>query len=85
MATRTVTISITLDDADNETLEIVAGVQGATPDAVLTDICAPLRAHLKRVIADLRRAVEAAHPSTRAAFIAKSAAAEVMGKLMKKR
>jgi hypothetical protein len=85
MATRTVTISITLDDADNEILEIVAGVQGATPDAVLADICAPLQAHLKRTLAELRRATEIARPAAKAAFIARSVAAEVMGKLMKKR
>jgi hypothetical protein len=67
MATRTVTISITLDDADNETLEIVAGVQGSTPTAILTEVCAPLQAHLKRTLAELRRATEIARPAAKAA------------------
>lgn len=57
-AKREITITITLDDADSEVLEIAAGILDKDPDALLVEMVAdPLRKHIKMVIDDLRATI----------------------------
>lgn len=79
---RTVSINITiLDERDNETLEMVAGVMGLAPDDLLDEILAePIKKQLGKLLSDLRTAAAVADPLTRAALVARGVALDAIKK-----
>lgn len=59
MAKRTVNINITLDEGDNEVLEIMAGTLGRSPDTVLSEMFADaIKVSIAKALKDARRISE---------------------------
>ena len=78
MSARVVTFNITLDADDNRTLEVAAGLLDKAPDELLIEAAGvPIADFLKRVVRDLRKALDGAHPTLVAVATARAIAREV--------
>jgi hypothetical protein len=75
---RRVTLTVTLDARDNETLEVAAGVLSMTPDELLGELLSGVSDHLKVALADFAREAKQLDPTARVALRGRALAREVM-------